>query len=293
MYLVTGASGKLGRGVIDSLITDQKVPASQIIAVTRKPEALLGLAAKGVDVRAGDFDDEAGLVKAFAGAKRLLIISTDAMDRPGRRLEQHQRAIAAAERAGVQHVLYTSAPNPENSPLLIAPDHEGTEKALAASKLPGWTVLRHHWYFENLFYALPHALKDGTWYSAAGEGKIAHLSHADFAKADAAALASKETGKKVYTISGTVARSTEDIARQVSAAVGKPLAVVQVPLEAIVKGMTASGMPEPIARVFASFDTNTAEGRVAEVTGDFKKLTGLEPQPFEDWLKTNAQAFLA
>ena len=259
MYLVTGASGHLGQLVISNLLETHKIPASKIIATTRKPETLAALKAKGVDVRAADFENTTNLADAFKGATRLLLISTDAIDRPGRRLAHHSNAIAAAEKAGVAHVIYTSMPNPENSPLLIAPDHEGTEKVLAASKLPGWTVLRNHWYFENLFYSLPHAIKSGTWYTAAGDGKIAHIAREDLAKAAAAALASNETAKKTYTLSGKEARTTAEIAKLVSDAVGKPIAVVQVPLEGLVQGMVGSGMPEAVARVFASFDTNTAQ----------------------------------
>src|SRR6185503_10992066 len=94
MYLVTGASGHLGQLVISNLLETHKIPASNIIATTRKPETLAALKAKGVDVRAADFDDTANLVEAFKGATRLLLISTDAMDRPGHRLEQHKNAIA-------------------------------------------------------------------------------------------------------------------------------------------------------------------------------------------------------
>jgi NAD(P)H dehydrogenase (quinone) len=292
MYLVTGASGHLGQLVINNLLETHKIPASKIIATTRNPEKLANLAAKGVVVRAADFDNTANLAEAFKGATRLLIISTDALDRPGHRLDQHRNAIAAAEKEGVAHVIYTSMPNPENSPLLIAPDHEGTEKALTASKLPGWTILRNHWYFENLFYSLPHAIKSGTWYTAAGDGKIAHIAREDLAKAAAAALASNETAKKTYTLSGKEARTTAEIAKLVSDAVGKPIAVVQVPLEGLVQGMVGSGMPEVIARVFASFDTNTAQGRVADVTGDYKKLTSNDNTPFTSWLSKNKQAFL-
>ena len=119
MYLVSGASGHLGQLVINNLLETHKIPAKQIIATTRNPEKLANLAAKGIQVRAADFDNTAKLVEAFKGATRLLLISTDAMDRPGRRLEQHTNAIAAAEKAGVSHVIYTSMPNPENSPLLM------------------------------------------------------------------------------------------------------------------------------------------------------------------------------
>lgn len=292
MYLVTGASGHLGQLIISNLLETHKIPASKIIATSRKPESLAALKAKGVDVRAADFDDATNLVKAFQGATRLLIISTDAMDRPGHRLEQHKNAIAAAEKAGVEHVLYTSMPKPETSAVLFAPDHVGTEKALAASGLKGWTILRNNWYFENLFYSLPSAIKSGTWYTAAGEGKIAHIAREDLARAAAAALASDKGGKTTYTLTGAQEYTTGEIAKLVSDAVGKPIAVVQVPLEGLVQGMVGAGFPEAVARLFGSFDTNTAQGGLSGVTGDYKKLTGNDTTPFASWLAKNKQAFL-
>jgi NAD(P)H dehydrogenase (quinone) len=292
MYLVTGASGHLGQLVINDLLETHRIPASKIIATTRKPQTLAALKARGVDVRAADFDDTANLVKAFKGATRLLLISTDAMDRPGRRLEQHRNAIAAAEKAGVEHVLYTSMPKPETSAVLFAPDHVGTEKALAASGLKGWTVLRNNWYFENLLHSLPHAIKSGTWYTAAGEGKIAHIAREDLARAAAAALASDQGGKNTYTLTGAQEYTTGEIAKLVSDAVGKPISVVQVPLEGLVQGMVGAGVPEPVARVFGSFDTNTAQGGLSGVTGDYRKLTSNDNTPFQSWLTKNKQAFL-
>jgi NAD(P)H dehydrogenase (quinone) len=292
MYLVTGASGHLGQLVINNLLETHKIPASKIIATTRKPETLAALKAKGVDVRAADFDDTANLVKAFKDATRLLLISTDAMDRPGHRLAQHKNAIAAAEKAGVEHVLYTSMPKPETSAVLFAPDHVGTEKALAASGLKGWTVLRNNWYFENLFYSLPSAIKSGTWYTAAGEGKIAHIAREDLARAAAAALASDNGGKNTYTLTGAQEFTTDEIAKLVSVAVGKPISVVQVPLEGLVQGMVGAGFPEPVARVFGSFDTNINQGGLAGVTGDYRKLTSNDNTPFTSWLAKNKQAFL-
>ena len=293
MYLVTGASGKLGQAVINHLLTTYKVPASKIIAATRDTTKLAGLSAKGVEVRKADFDDEAGLVKAFTGATRVLLISTDAMDRPGRRLEQHVRAVKAAEKAGVKHVIYTSMPKPDTSAVLFAPDHLGTEKALAASKLEGFTVLRNNWYFENLFYALPHALKTGTQYSSAAQGKTANIARDDLARAAAAALTSNKNGKTTITLSGAKEYTTEDIAKLASAATGKPLNVVHVPVEGLVQGMIGAGLPEPMARMFASFDVNVAQGGLAGTATEYKALTGVEPQPFEDWLRKNAEALAA
>jgi NAD(P)H dehydrogenase (quinone) len=288
--LVTGASGHLGQRVIHHLLSTLQVAPERIIATSRNVDRLQNLAALGVTVRPADFEDAASLQAAFAGVQRVLLISTDALDRPGRRLAQHQAAVSAAGNAGVQHLAYTSMPQPDNSPLLIAPDHAGTEKAIAASPLAGWTILRNHWYFENLFMSLPSAVASGQWYSAAGQGKVAHIARDDLALAAATALL-KDEGKNTYTLSGAHAFTTEDIAAAVSQAIGKALQVVHVPLEGLIQGMVGAGFPEPLAAVFASFDTNTAAGRVADLTSDFQKLTGKTPLPFAQWLEANKAAF--
>ncbi|MDL5366030.1 NAD(P)H-binding protein [Xanthomonas sp. NCPPB 2654] len=285
--LVTGAGGQLGQRVLAHLLDTLQLPPQRIVALTRRPETLAAWAARGVDVRPGDFDAPTSLDAAFQGVGRLLLISTDALDRPGHRLEQHRAAIAAAARAGVRHVVYTSCPEPYASPLLLAADHAGTEDALAASALPGWTVLRNHWYFENLFMSLPSTLASGHWYSAAEDGRIAHIARDDLARAAAVALAADSDDTRTLTLSGARAYTTAEIAALVAQTVGKPIEVVPVPVEGLVQGMVGAGLPEPLARILASFDSNTAVGRAAAVTGDYQALTGQAPQPFEQWLQAN------
>jgi NAD(P)H dehydrogenase (quinone) len=292
MYLVTGASGHLGQAVIHHLLTTYKIPANKIIATTREPKKLATLAAKGVQIRDANFDDEAQLTKAFAGATRLLLISTSAME-PGLRIKQHLNAVNAAEKAGVGHVVYTSMPNANKSAVLFAPDHAGTEAALAASKLKGWTVLRNNWYMENLFFSIPQALKSGTQYSAAGQGKTAYIARDDLARAAAAVLASDKGGKATYTLSGAHEYTIDDIAKLVSGATAKPLNVVHVPVEGLLQGMIGAGLPEGMAHMFASFDTAIAQGDLSGNAGDYKALTGVEPQGFENWSKANAAALAA
>jgi NAD(P)H dehydrogenase (quinone) len=292
MYLVTGASGHLGQAVIKHLLTTYKVPANKIIATTRDAKKLTDLAAKGVVVRDADFDDEAHLIKAFAGATRLLLISTSAME-PGQRGRQHRNAVNAAEKSGVAHVTYTSMPNANNSAVLFAPDHDGTEKALAASNLKGWTVLRNNWYMENLFFSIPQALKSATQYSAAAQGKIAYIARDDLARAAAAALVSDKSGKTTLTLSGAGEYTVDEVAKLVSAATGKPLNVVHVPVEGLVQGMIGAGLPEGMARMFASFDAAAAKGQLSGTAADYKALTGVEPLGFEPWLKANAAALTA
>lgn len=290
--LVTGASGHLGRATLIHLLDTLQIPAERIIATSRKPEALADLAGRGVTVRAADFDDPASLRAAFAGADRLLLVSTDALLEPGKRLQQHQAAVQAAVAAGVGHVVYTSLPVPETSRVSFAPDHLGTEQALAASPL-SWTVLRNAWYFENLLYSVPAALASGQWFSAAGEGGIAYIARDDLARAAAVALAAENTRKRTLTLTGAQTLGVRQIAAAVSALTGKPLQVVDVSNEQLIEGLQAHGFPPALAATFASFDAATAAGDLGGITGDYTQLTGQTPTSFEAWLARNAGAFSA
>lgn len=289
--LVTGASGQFGQRVLHHLLDTLGVAPSHIVAATRKPAALAALAASGVQVVEADFDNAESLDRAFAGIDRLLLISTDALDRPGLRLRQHGAAVAAAEKAGVRHVVYTSMPNPKESIVLFAPDHAGTEDALAASRLPGWTVLRNHWYFENLFMSLPGVLAmGGKWFSAAGEGPLANISRDDLAAAAATVLAGDSHGKTTYTLSGAEAFTTAEQAAAIAKALGRPITVIPVPVDDLIQGMVGAGLPLALAQVFASSDMNTAAGHLGRVTDDFRKITGHAPQRFTDWLEVHKGA---
>ncbi|PBB69008.1 NAD(P)-dependent oxidoreductase [Mesorhizobium sp. WSM4312] len=289
--LVTGASGQLGRSVIRYLLDTHKVPPGKIIATTRNPESAADLAARGVVVRAADFNDATSLENAFKGADRVLIISTSDLDlKTGRRLKQHEAAVAAAKKAGVSHLLYTSMPNPEPvSPVLFAGDHYGTEQAIKASGI-AYTIFRNGWYQENLFMALPNAIASGQWYTSAGDGRIAHGARDDMAAAIAASLASGSADSKTYTLTGPQAYTTAEIAALVSEVTGKPLNVIQLPDEALTEGVKAAGVPEEFARVIVSFDANTRSGRIAMATDAVETLSGRKPRTLKQFLEANKAA---
>jgi NAD(P)H dehydrogenase (quinone) len=289
--LVTGASGQLGRSVINHLLDTYKVPPEQIIATTRTPANLADLAARGVTIREADFNDRTSLENAFQGVDRVLIVSTGEVDlKDGRRLKQHETAVAAAKSAGVGHLLYTSMPNPEPvSPVLFANDHYGTEQAIKASGI-AYTIFRNGWYQENLFMALPQAIASGHWYTSAGEGRIAHGARDDMAAAIAAGLAGVSNESKTYTLTGPQAYTTTEIAALVSEVTGKPLVVVQVPDEALTEGVKAAGVPEDFARIIVSFDTNTRAGRIAMVTDAVETLSGRKSKTLKQFLEANKAA---
>ncbi|MCR4267145.1 SDR family oxidoreductase [Nitratireductor sp. ZSWI3] len=288
--LVTGASGQLGQRVLHHLL--EKVPAGRVIAASRDPSKLAAFASRGVATRKVDFDDAASLPTAFAGVDTLLIVSTDALGEPGRRIAQHKAAVAAAVAAGVKRIAYTSMPKPEpGNPVLFAGDHYATEQAIKASGIP-YTIFRNSWYQENLLMALPNAIASGKWYSAAGEGRLAHIGRDDVARAIAAALASG-TGRNVtYTLTGAKALTTEEIAALAREVTGKPLEVVHVSDEALLAGLEAAGVPQAYAPLLVSFDVNMRIGGLSEVTTDVATLSGTEPRPLEAFLEENKAALL-
>lgn len=292
VLLVTGASGQLGRRVLAHLLDTLGVAPARLVAVTRDPAKLAEVATRGVAVRRGDFDDPASLAPAFEGASRVLLISTDTLDRPGARIAQHRTAIEAAKDAGVRHVVYTSMPNPADSPIPFAPDHRQTEELLAASGL-GWTILRNAWYFENLAFTLPSVLATGKWFTSAGEGLAANLSRDDCARAAAYALAATSPAENtIYDITGPAALTTAEIAETVSDVLGVPIELIDVSDDELIRGMVSAGVPEPIARIWASFDTSTRLGKFATVSGAVETLTGKAPETFRAFLAASKEAFL-
>lgn len=285
--LVTGASGQLGRGVINHLLDTFKVPADRIIATTRTPANLADLAARGVTIREADFDDTASLAKAFAGASRVLIISTNELAIQGKRREQQLAAVAAAKQAGVGQLLYTSLPDPEpGSPILFAPDHYDTEQAIKATGIP-FTFFRDSWYDENLFMSLPHTLESGHWYTSAGDGRISYCARDDMAAAIAGGLVSASDQSVTYTLTGPKAYTVAEVAALVTEVTGKPIEVVQLTDEALTEGMKASGLPEPIARLLVSFDAATRAGRLGMVTDSVEKLSGRKSVSLKQFLEAN------
>lgn len=288
--LVTGAAGHLGRRVLALLIEQRKNDPSvpPLIATTRNPEALADLAAQGVEVRRADFDDEASLTEAFRGAGRALLISTDAVDRPGRRIAQQRAAVRALAAAGVEHVVYTSVTTPvPDSPVLITEDHRLTEEALAASRLD-FTVLRNSLYTEYLIETLKGAVASGQLVDARGTGRVGFVTREDCARAAAAALAARTTGRQTLDVTGPEALGSDEVAAILSQLAGRAIPHVTVAPEALVQGLRAHGLPAALAEVLVSFDRGIARGDFAVVSGAVQALTGQAPQSVRTFLHDGA-----
>lgn len=265
--------------------------AGKIVAGTRTPEKLADLAARGAVVRHADFEDSKGLEAALAGVDRVLIISSDAIDRPGRRLAQHQAAVAAAASAGVKHAVYTSMPNPETSPVVFAPDHLGTEQALKASAM-GWTILRNCWYSDFLIPTLAPAVASGKLMAATGQGGAPYVTREDCAQAAAAALASSDTGNKTWDITGPDLITYAELAKLASELTARPVTYSPVEPSERIAQLIAFGTPEPIAKMLVSGQLAIAQGKMGTPATAVKELTGREPMSVREFLSTHREALL-
>ena len=283
VVLVTGASGHLGARAVETLL---ERGGAHVIAATRNPEKIAYLAARGAEIRRADFDDPNALKKAFKGVDRLLLVSTDALDEPGKRLRQHRAAIAAAEKAGVRHVVYTSAPATAPGKVVMG-DHFWTEQALASSKL-GWTVLRNHLYADLLLGSLPQTIASGQYVTATGANGRNYVTRDDAARAAAGALLDAFDGQRILDVTGTAPLTGADIAAIASLLSGKPVSHVAVSGADLKAGLLAAGLPRGLVEALVQFDSDAAEGYHAITTSVVRDLTGRAPQSVADFLAANA-----
>ncbi|MDF2724002.1 MAG: hypothetical protein K0Q59_3677 [Paenibacillus sp.] len=276
--LVTGATGKLGELVVEALLN--KLPAGQIAVSVRDPKKAERWTAAGVEVRYGDFDDEASLEKAFAGIDRLLIISTADFQH---RLRQHTTAIRAAKKANVGFIAYTSAPNAADSKLILAHDHRETENVLKSSGVP-YSILRNNWYLENEAGSFHAVLNGAPWAIASGSGRVGWATRRDYAEAAANVLAGPGHENTVYELSGEPL-TQEQLASIFAEAMNREVQVVHMDDEAYGKMLLEVGMPEAVVPVFVDVQRGIRSGELAIESGDLLRLLGRPVTPLGDGIR--------
>jgi len=284
--IVTGASGNFGSATVTSLL--ERMPAKDLILVTRDPARLDHLARLGVTVRRGDFDDREALEAAFIGGDKLLLVSATKV---GSRIPQHRNAIEAAAAAGVRHIVYTSfIASDDSNPSLAVSDHRGTEKILAASGLD-WTVLRNSQYTDAVIEAMaPLALQNGRWIASAGDGKMAHVWREDCVASAVAVLTGDGHRNRTYDITGPELLSYREVAALVSEVAGRPIAFASVTDEALYAFFDGLGIPreavpdQSVGDVpwssddMVSFEQSIREGHMAVISDHVEQLTGRRPR---------------
>ncbi|WP_190812744.1 SDR family oxidoreductase [Saccharopolyspora pogona] len=277
MIVITGATGHLGRLVIDAVL-QRGVPAQQVVAAVREPQKASALAALGLQIREADYDRPDTLTRAFDGADKVLQISGSEV---GRRVPQHKAVVDAAKTAGVRLLAYTSVLHADSTTLVIAPEHQATEEYIRSCGL-AFSLLRNGWYTENYGQAVRQALASGTIIGAAGEGRIASASRVDYAAAAAAVLTTEGHEKTIYELSGDTAWTMSELAAAVTDISGVQVGYKDLNPDEYIQAITGAGVPEPVARTLAQIEADIANGLLSDTPGDLSRLIGRPTTPLRD-----------
>ncbi|MEY9867122.1 NAD(P)H dehydrogenase (quinone) [Peribacillus sp. B2I2] len=276
--LVTGATGKLGTKVVETLL--KTVPANQLAVSVRNPEKAEELRTRGVDVRQGDFDRPETLDTAFAGIDRLLIISADGDNET--RIRQHSNAVVAAERAGVKFIAYTSLANAKESKNFLAPTHQATEESILKTGIP-YSFLRNNWYLENEISSIQGVQAGDPWVTSAGNGKVGWALQQDYAEAAASVLSGNGHENTIYELSGKLL-TQEELASAVCNVLGKEVPVQQVDDATYADIMKSVGLPDFLIPMLIDIQKGVREGTLEVESNDFEKLLGRSATPISEGL---------
>jgi NAD(P)H dehydrogenase (quinone) len=272
-YGVTGATGKLGRLVVDALL-DRGVPAADVVALVRTPAKADRLSERGVSVREADYDRPETLGAAVEGVDRLLLVSGDAV---GQRVRQHGAVLDAARATGVQQIAYTSILHADTSTLPLAPEHLATEQLLRESGV-AYTLLRNSWYLENYTDQAAQYLEQGEIRGAADGARVAAAPRTDYAAAAAAALVGDGHDGRTYELGGP-GFTFPELAEALSEVTGRTVRYRDLSLEEFRSGLLAAGLDEGTAGFVTALEQGTAAGELDAPTEDLERLLGRPATP--------------
>ncbi|KAA0941936.1 SDR family oxidoreductase [Streptomyces apricus] len=281
MIIVTGATGQLGRRVVEHLL--ERLPADRVGVSVRDPRKAQDLAGRGVRVRQGSFDDPASLVHAFEGAEQLLLVS---LDRTGEEcVAGHRTAIDAAVKAQVGRILYTSQMGASHDSLFQAcRDHARTEDLLRATGLP-WTALRNGFYASSALHFLESARHSGD-IALPADGPVAWTGHDDLAEATAAILTDEGRFEgPTPPLTAAAALDFDAIARTAAQVTGRSFTRTVVPDDAFREQSLAHGVPAPVADLLLSIFAAARKGEFTAVDSTLAHLIGRRPAAFGDLLE--------
>lgn len=282
--LVTGITGGVGKGTVEHLLK-KGVPASQIIGLSRKKEGLEDLAAKGIEVRFGDYFDYDSLLRAFEGVEKVMLTSAVAFTD---RSTQHYNAVTAARQAGVKHVVYMSVMRKEGSGRMmpgITDSDLFTEQVLKSSGLD-YTIL-YHPPFTDLLSAYYGSNPYGNGIKVpAKNGKMAPATRNELAEAHAEILSAPGHENKTYSLGGSDSVSFSDIAKTFAELKGQPVPFTTIAAEEYIDAMVSQGVARSVAEFITNWVVAIEEGEFQYQSGDIERLLGRKTKTFREYIES-------
>jgi NAD(P)H dehydrogenase (quinone) len=271
---VSGASGKLGRAVLDNLA--KGAGGHSVVGISRSPSSI----APPLEGRRGDYDDPASLASAYEGLDRLLIIPSADL-RPGVRGGQLRTAIDAAVKAGVSHIVLMSAAGTRE-----APDSEvggaywaGEQHLIKTARR--WTILRMNYYAESMAEEIQMSLGMNVL-TGLGDERVVYVSRDDLAAAAAGVLAGDGHAGAIYNGSGPAIVTGPEKAAIVSEIVGKPLSYAVIAEDQLRAGLSQAGLPPFVIDAVSEIKRTFVHGYFDILTSDIERLSSRAPKSFRD-----------
>jgi uncharacterized protein YbjT (DUF2867 family) len=284
MILVTGATGKVGTGVVERLLED----GQPVRALVRDPQKAAATLPRAVELSRGDLADAESIEEALSGVEKMFLLAP--VDQ--RMTEMQAHAAAAAKAAGVKHLVKLSAIGADaKSPWMFASFHGKSEENIRRAGLP-FTFLRPNFFMQNLLASAGTIKSQGSIYQPAGDSAASHIDTADIAAVAAKVLATGGHEDKTYTLTGPQSLTYAQVAEILSRVIGRPVNYVDVPRDSAKQSMLGSGMPEWLAEAISQLMDAAREGLMAAVSPDVQTILGRPGRTLEQFAAENRSAFL-
>jgi uncharacterized protein YbjT (DUF2867 family) len=282
--LLTGANGSVSSAVIRSL----QGSGHRLIGLVRDPAKAEDLAASGVELRTGDLSLLRTVEGAFEGVDVAWLLTPPGPLAP----IQSSNALWAAKLGGVKHVVRMSAIGAaHDAPNLNSRLHALSDAEIAGCGLP-FTVVKPHFFMQNLMMAARSVAEQGKIYFALGDAKVPMIDVRDIAASVAAILKNPAPhAGKTYTLTGPAAIGVDQVAAAIGEAVGKRVEYVPVPVAAMIETVTKMGLDDYNQVSLRDYFTSYSRGWESGVTTAVKDLTGSPARSIEEFARDHAGAF--
>jgi uncharacterized protein YbjT (DUF2867 family) len=279
--VITGANGNVSAGVIAALANS----GHKVRALVRNADKAKSL--KGVEIVVGDLEKPKTLAAAFDGVDSTFILTP-----PGPRApEQSSNALWAARKAGVKHVVRMSAVGAaHDAPTINSRLHALSDAELAGSGIKH-TIVKPHFFFQNMMMAAQSVASESTIYMALGEGRMGIVDTRDISEVVAKILTTPGHDNKTYTLTGPRSITLHDVAAALTNAVGKPVKYVPVPVEGALAAMAQMGLDEWMLNMMSDYFTAYSANWGDFMTNDVEKLLGKPARSADDFARDFAGAF--
>jgi uncharacterized protein YbjT (DUF2867 family) len=285
--LITGATGTVSGALMDALEGSDL----DLRGLVRDESKAVDLEGRGIKPVIGDLDDSSTLPPAFEGVDDLWLLNVTSPRAP----ENSMNAVWAARQAGVERVVRVSAVGTAHD----APTRNGRLHALSDAELEHsgmhWTVLRPHFFMQNLLGMAEGIAADGAFSVNMGEARVGMVDIRDIAELGAEILRAGPDHHhgRIYTVTGPEAISFAQVAEQLGQELGREVRYVPVPDAAAGQAMREMGLSDWLVDLSAEYARAFASGWGEITSSDFEEVVGREPRSFADFARDHAAAFTA